>query len=221
MIRSDARNQIQQYADAVGSLRWSNAHIDLVMGERQLYWWRRLLDVNPEYTFQTSTPTTDANGMIPLAYSSGSGDSAVNSYRILGVLRDMIPLAESKYSDFKTAAIFGADLRMYYPIGTNIQILPNRSGSPITVTWNSLPVAANLLTGDSSVVAFPAGFDTLYLMDTASELLAKAGSEKEATMFYKSLVDDKREAMFATYGRMGTNGPTWRYSDDGPSWGSV
>ena len=174
----------REYMDAVGSTRWSDETIKTVLASVYEEEWSNILNAAPYYTFQQLTLTTDTNGQIPFSsLSTGAGDGQKNFYRILSVSDGHVLYDQTQFQYVPLATTTNylpTYPRLYYTIGTNVQILPVSSGTSIYIAVNYKPTALNDLASDTSTIDWPGNNELLLVAVASAKLLLKGGAEAQA-----------------------------------------
>jgi hypothetical protein len=212
----------REFMDAVGSDRWSDSTIKTVLNGVYDEEWSNILNAAPYYTFQQLTLTTDANGQIPFAsLSTGSGDSQKNYYRILSVSDGNVLYDQTdfQYVPLATTTNYLPTYpRLYYLIGTNVQILPVGSGTTIYCAVNYKPTALIDLATDASIIDFPGNSETILALGASYKLLLKGGAEVAAARNYRDLANDERQTMLDDLRRRTINPTRMAYPDQKYDW---
>jgi outer membrane receptor protein involved in Fe transport len=142
----------REYMDAVGSTRWSDATIKLVLNNVFDSEWSNILNAAPYYRFAIRQVTTDVNGQFAFTtLNSGSADTQQNFYRMLSVSDGNVLYGQTRYQDVPlatTSNYLPTYPRLYYIAGQAVQALPVSSALGLYVGVNykltpSLRVFAN------------------------------------------------------------------------------
>lgn len=212
----------REYMDAVGSTRWSDETIKTVLNSVYDEEWSNILNAAPFYTFQQLTLTTDSNGQIPFAsLSTGGGDSQKNFYRILSVSDGNVLYNQTEFSYVPLATTTNylpTYPRLYYYVGTNVQILPVGSGTSIYIAVNYKPTALSDLASDSSVIDFPGNSELLLTAVASAKLLLKGGAEVSAANNYRALANEERQSLLDDLRRRTINPTLMAYPDQKYDW---
>jgi len=212
----------REYMDAVGSTRWSDDTIKTVLAGVYDEEWSNILNAAPYYTFQQLTLTTDSNGQIPFSsLSTGGGDSQKNYYRILSVSDGNVLYDQTQFQYVPLATTTNylpTYPRLYYTVGTNVQILPVSSGTSIYIAVNYKPTALNDLAADSSTIDWPGNNELLLVAAASSKLLLKGGAEAQAANNYRTLANDERQSMLDDLRRRTINPTMMAYPDQKYDW---
>lgn len=222
MTRGQLVALTREYMDAVGSTRWSDDTIKTVLNGVYDEEWSNILNAAPYYTFQQLTLTTDANGQIPFSsLNTGSGDSQKNYYRVLSVSDGNVLYDQTQFQYVPLATTTNylpTYPRLYYMVGTNVQILPVTSGTSIYIAVNYKPTALLDLASDSSVIDYPAGNETILALGGAFKLLLKGGAEAGAASSLRALNNDERQSMLDDLRRRTINPTRMAYPDQKYDW---
>lgn len=212
----------REYMDAVGSPRWSDETIKTVLNGVFDEEWSNILNAAPYYTFQQLSLTTDSNGQIPFSsLSTGGGDNQQNFYRILSVSDGNVLYDETQFQYVPLATTTNylpTYPRLYYYVGTNVQILPVATGTSLYIAVNYKPTAISDLASDTSVIDFPSANELLLAAHAAYKLLLKGGAEAQAASNYKRLADDERQTMLDDLRRRTINPTRMAYPDQKYDW---
>ena len=212
----------REYMDAVGSPRWSDETIKVVLNSVFDEEWSNILNAAPYYTFQQLTLTTDSNGQIPFSsLSTGGGDSQQNFYRILSVSDGNVLYDETQFQNVPLATTTNylpTYPRLYYMVGTNVQILPVASGTTLYIAVNYKPTSISDLAGDASVIEFPGNSELLLAAGASYKLLLKGGAETQSAINYKRLADEERQTLLDDLRRRTINPTRMAYPDQKYDW---
>ncbi len=212
----------REYMDAVGSTRWSDETIKTVLNSVYDEEWSNILNAAPFYTFQQLTLTTDSNGQIPFtSLSNGGGDSQKNFYRILSVSDGNVLYNQTEFSYVPLATTTNylpTYPRLYYTIGTSVQILPVGSGTSIYIAVNYKPTSLSDLASDSSVIDFPGNSELLLTAVASAKLLLKGGAEVAAANNYRALANEERQSLLDDLRRRTINPTMMAYPDQKYDW---
>lgn len=222
--RTQLMTNTREMMDATNSQRWTDATVRTTLGIVSAREWSSLLGANPTYRFAQRSVTTDANGQFAYtSLNSGSGDSAQNWYRILAITDGNffvyrqttfmeVPLASN--SNYQTTYN-----KLWYNAGTNVQILPVTPSLVLTVTVNYTPPRIDELSGDSVVVDFPSGHESILWLEAAAFLLSKGGAENDAAQTMRAMADQERQQMYADIGRQAARPLFLGFNDTASEWG--
>lgn len=220
--RADLIEQTRQYMDAVDSTRWSDNAILTVLAQVYDEEWSNILNAAPYYTFQQMTLTTDSNGQLPFSsLSTGSGDAQKNFYRILSVSDGNVLYDQTafQYVPLATTTNYLPTYpRLYYLVGTNVQILPVSSGTTLYVAVNYKPTALNDLFSDTSTIDFPDNNQGIIVASAAAKLLLKGGAEVGAANNFRALANEERQSMLDDLRRRTINPTRMAYPDQKYDW---
>lgn len=212
----------REFMDAVGSDRWSDSTIKTVLNSVYDEEWSNILNAAPYYTFQQLTLTTDANGQIPFSsLNTGTGDTQKNYYRVLSVSDGNVLYDQTQFQYVPLATTTNylpTYPRLYYMVGTNVQILPVSSGTSLYIAVNYKPTALNDLATDASTIDFPTNNETILALGAAYKLLLKGGAETGAASNYRTLANDERETMLDDLRRRTINPTRMAYPDQKYDW---
>jgi len=222
VTRAQLVEQTREYMDAVGSTRWSDSIIETILAQVYDEEWSNILNAAPYYTFQQLTLTTDANGQIPFSsLDTGTGDDEKNYYRVLSVSDGNVLYnqTEFQYVPLATTTNYLPTYpRLYYMVGTNVQILPVASGTSIYVAVNYKPTALNDLSSDSVVINFPENNQGILTASAAAKLLLKGGAEVGAANSFRNLANEERQSMLDDLRRRTINPTRMAYPDQKYDW---
>jgi hypothetical protein len=212
----------REFMDAVGSERWSNSTIQTVLNSVYDEEWSNILNAAPFYTFRQFTAVTDSDGQIPFAsLSSGSGDAEKNFYRILSINDGSVLYTQTSFTDVPlatTTTYLPTYPRLYYLVGSLVQILPVNTGVSLYVAVNYKPTALSDLSSDSVAIDWPGANETLLAAHGAYKLLLKGGGEVATAQRWKTLADDERETMLDDLRRRTINPTRMAYPDQKYDW---
>ena len=222
VTRAQLVEQTREYMDAVGSTRWSDSAIQLVLAQVFDEEWSNILNAAPYYTFQQLTLTTDANGQIPFSsLNTGTGDTQKNYYRILSVSDGNVLYDQTQFQYVPLATTTNylpTYPRLYYLVGTNVQILPVSSGVTIYVAVNYKPTQLNDLSSDAVVVDFPENSQGILVASAAAKLLLKGGAEVGAANNFRTLANEERQSLLDDLRRRTINPTRMAYPDQKYDW---
>jgi hypothetical protein len=222
VTRAQLVEQTREYMDAVGSTRWTDSFIQTVLAQVYDEEWSNILNAAPYYTFQQLTLTTDANGQIPFSsLNTGSGDAERNFYRVLSVSDGNVLYNETtfQYVPLATTTNYLPTYpRLYYMVGTNVQVLPVASGTSLYIAVNYKPTALNDLSSDSSTIDFPDNNQGIITASAAAKLLLKGGAEVAAANNFRNLANEERQSMLDDLRRRTINPTRMAYPDQKYDW---
>ncbi len=222
VTRAQLVEQTREYMDAVGSTRWTDSFIQTVLAQVYDEEWSNILNAAPYYTFQQLQLTTDANGQIPFSsLSTGSGDAQRDFYRILSVSDGNVLYDETafQYVPLATTTNYLPTYpRLYYLVGTNVQILPVAAGTSLYIAVNYKPTALNDLSSDNVPIDFPDNNQGIITASAAAKLLLKGGAEVGAANNLRKLADEERQSMLDDLRRRTINPTRMAYPDQKYDW---
>ena len=222
VTRAQLVEQTREYMDAVGSTRWTDSFIQTILAQVYDEEWSNILNAAPYYTFQQLQLTTDANGQIPFSsLSTGSGDAQRDFYRILSVSDGNVLYDETafQYVPLATTTNYLPTYpRLYYLVGTNVQILPVAAGTSLYIAVNYKPTALNDLSSDSVPIDFPDNNQGIITASAAAKLLLKGGAEVGAANNFRKLADEERQSMLDDLRRRTINPTRMAYPDQKYDW---
>lgn len=214
--------QTREFMDAVSSSRWSDSIILTVLNNVYEAEWSSILNADPYYTYAQRTVTTDVNGQVAFsALNSGSGNSQENFYRILSVTDGNIVYDQTRFQDVPvaiTSNYLPTYPRMYYLVGTTVQVLPVSSGLTMYISVNWKPTALSDLSSGTIAVNWPDNEHLILVYEAASKLLLKGGAETSAAMDLKRLAKEERESLLDDLRRRTINPTRLAYSDQKYDW---
>jgi hypothetical protein len=212
----------REYMDAVGSTRWSDATIKLVLNSVFDNEWSNILNAAPYYRFAQRQVTTDANGQFAFTtLNTGSGDSQQLFYRIMSVSDGNVLYGQTRYQDVPLATTTNylpTYPRLYYIAGQSVQILPVSPSQSLYVGVNYKPTSISDLAGDASIIDYPANCHLVLVWMAASLLLLKGGTEAAAASNLKAMADDDRKTLLDDIRRMTINPTMMAYPDQKYDW---
>jgi len=213
----------REYMDAVGSTRWSDATIKLVLNNVFDGEWSNILNAAPYYRFAIRQTTTDASGQFAFTtLSSGSGDTEQNFYRIMSVSDGNALYGQTRFQDVPLATTTNylpTYPRLYYIAGQSVQILPVAASVALYVGVNYKPTAISDLAGDASIIDYPDNSHLVLVWQAAALLLLKGGTEAAAAANLKAMADDNRKSLLDDIRRMTINPTLMAYPDQKYAWG--
>lgn len=205
LTRTQLMDLTREYADAVGSDRWSDTTVRYALTRVHQREWGTILGACPSYRTATRSVTTDANGCVAIADLSTTGDTAELLNRVLYVsdgsdqLWQVADLMEIPLG--ATTSSWPSGLRRVYRSGSLLQLLPVEASAARVVVVNHVPQRVDQLTADSVNVEFPEGHELLLAWGAAALLLVKGGAESDAAMELRSLADQERQDLLADVAR--------------------
>lgn len=222
VTRAQLVEQTRELMDAVGSDRWSDSTIITVLAQVYDEEWSNILNAAPYYTFQQLSVTTDTNGQVPYSsLSTGSGDSQKNFYRVLSVSDGNVLYDETafQYVPLATTTNYLPTYpRMYYLVGTNVQILPVASGTSLYIAVNYKPTALNDLSTDGTTVDWPSNSQGILTASAAAKLMLKGGAEVGAANNFRALANEERQSLLDDLRRRTINPTRMGYPDQKYDW---
>jgi len=222
VTRAQLVEQTREYMDAVGSTRWTDSFIQTILAQVYDEEWSNILNAAPYYTFQQLQLTTDANGQIPYSsLNTGSGDSQRNFYRVLSVSDGNVLYDETQFQYVPLATTTNylpTYPRLYYLVGTNVQILPVAVGTSLYISVNYKPTALNDLSSDNIPIDFPDNNQGIITASAAAKLLLKGGAEVGAANNFRKLADEERQSMLDDLRRRTINPTRMAYPDQKYDW---
>ena len=209
----------RQFMDADGSTRWSDSFVRTVLANVYDQEWSDILNAAPYYTFNTVRLAPDANGIIDITdLTTGTGDSAKNFYRILGMNDGNYQYRETRFQDVPLATTTNylpTYPRLFYRAGDTVQVLPVGTSPTLNITVNWKPTGITALASDESDITYPAYNEPVIAQMAAAELLVKGGAEPEAAAILINAAKDTRASMLDDLRRM-TISPTFMAYPDLP-----
>lgn len=229
MTRLELRDLALEYADAVGSPRWSTANINIAMGGVQ---WRniaRLLNANNQFYINTCTVTQNVNGQFNWSdLTTGSGDSAKNAYRVQslgspsstsGGTSSPLFYREVKYVQYPNPQASTQLAYVWYRFGSVAQVLPASSGMALQAVVNYRPPRVDQLSADSITVEYPDGYETGLACETAAMMLMKGAAESGVAADLMAVANGIFEDMILDLGRMSISPTVAQAMDNASDWG--
>jgi hypothetical protein len=222
ITRSDLITLVREYADAVGSQRWSDDLILTVTSSVVDDEWSNLLNAAPYYTFAQRSAVTDAQGRVALsALDHGAGDTAQFWYRIMSVTDNTLQYAQMEYLDAPMLAddvTWSWDRPAFYIAGDYLHIVPRTPNLTLRITVNYKPQRLKLLSGGTVLVPFPAGSEMLLAYESAAQVLIKGGAESQAASVLKAQANDERRNLLDDVRRRTTQPTFMLYPDRRGDW---
>ena len=213
----------REYMDAVGSTRWSDATIKLVLNNVFDGEWSSILNAAPYYRFAIRQVTTDVSGQFAFTtLNSGSGDTEQNFYRIMSVSDGNVLYGQTRYQDVPLATTTNylpTYPKLYYIAGQSVQVLPVSSSLGLYVGVNYKPTAISDLVGDASIIDYPDNSHLVLVWQAAALLLLKGGTEAAAASNLKAMADENRKSLLDDIRRMTINPTLMAYPDQKYAWG--
>lgn len=224
MTRDEYITEIRHHADAESDGRWPVTRVMRMFDTVMRREWRNLINANRYLRTALRTPTV-TNGRFAVAdLTQGVGDAQEIFYRVIGVYVGTRPYQEVQpvdlltiQTDGATAAVWGHET--WHRNGDYIYVVPQNVDGTLNVLVNHLPPLPSALSGGTVEVAFPEGYEQVPALETAAMLLAKGGTETEATRDLKSLAEEMRRDMLSDLTRISTNPVQMRYPDRAEEWG--
>lgn len=221
--RTQLRTRALKRADADGSGRWdatAAGEVDQLGGivfDRE---WRRILNANPYYKFNTVTLNSDsATGRYPIAsLTTGAADAVKRFYRIIGVRIDDVMYEEVPFKEWTLAETLAMSPRVWWYEGDNIMALPKALSKPGVFSVNYIPCRIDNLAGDGSTVDFPDGYEDVLVLEWAKHILIKGGAETQEALTMGALAEELRTDMLQDIARRSTNPLRMRYADSAWDW---
>lgn len=212
MQLSELMDLTRQFMDADGSTRWSDSFVRTALANVYDQEWSNILNAAPYYTFNTVQLAPDANGIIDITdLTTGTGDSAKNFYRILGMNDGNYQYRETRFQDVPLATTTNylpTYPRLFYRAGDTVQVLPIGTSPTLNITVNWKPTGITSLASDSSTITYPQYNELIVARMAAAELLVKGGAEPEAAAVLIRSAADDRSSMLDDIRRM-TISPTF------------
>lgn len=224
VTREQLYSDTRDFMDATNSGRWSDAIVEAVVDSVFDAEWSNLLAAAPYYRAAARSVTTDSNGQFALTdLNSGSGDSAQNWYRIITVTDGNYIYDQSRYQDVPLATTAGYPVpyqwdRLYYILGTNVQVLPVAASTALTVMVNYKPPVPSALSADSVTVDYPENGHLIIAWESAARLLMKGGAETQAARDLMELARVDRDALLLDIQRQTINPLRVMPLDDASDW---
>ena len=223
--RAQLRTRALNRADANGSGRWdttagSGGEVDqlgAVVFDRE---WRRILNANNTYKFNTVTITSDAvTGRYPIgSLTTGSADAIKRFYRIIGVRIDDVMYEEVPFKEWTLAETLAMAPRVWWYEGDNIMALPKALSKAGVFLVNYIPCRLDSLSSESVPVDFPDGYEDVLVLEWAKHILMKGGAETQEALMLGALAEELRVDMLQDIARRSTNPLRMRYSDSAWDW---
>lgn len=221
--RTQMIEMAREWADAVGSNRWSDTRIQEILSDVTDREWRNLLNVQNQLRLAPNVSfTSDANGRYAISgFNTGAGNDRIRLYRILGMTVDDIPYTEGKLNDRNNLLAEANDTRLYeyWREGDNLVAFPRQATKVGKFWYNHIPIRIEDLAQDSDSIVWPDGYETIIGIYTAVEMLLKGGAESEAAADLRVLAGEKKAEMLLDLGRFSTSPITMKYTDDARDWG--
>jgi hypothetical protein len=220
--RDDLYAMTRDVIDGEQSTRWSESEILRAMNAAYDQEWSNILNAAPHYTFGLRQVSADLNGRIPLvALDSGSGDAAERHYRILSVSDGNALFSQTSFERVPlstTTNYLPQYPRLYYIVGTYIQVLPVSQGTPMQIAVNWRPTALLDMANGSSVLQFPENSELLLAYAAGAMLLNKGGTESGPARELSRMAADERAIMLDDIRRRTINPTRMAYPDSNTDW---
>jgi hypothetical protein len=214
--------QTREYADAVGSDRWSDGLILVILDQVFDSEWSNILNAAPYYTFAQRTVMTDLNGQIPFsALNGGGGDNQENFYRMMSLSDGNRLYVQTKFTDVPMGTVTNylpTYPKQFYQAGQAFQTLPVESGNQLFAFVNWKPTAIRDLANGSSVVEFPNRAHLIVVWEAAANMLMKGGAESRQALDLKGLAAQERASMLDDIRRTTTRPTEMNYPDQKSDW---
>lgn len=222
ITRSDLITLVREYADAVGSQRWTDDLILTVASSVLDDEWSNILNAAPYYTFAQRSVTTDAQGRVPLAsLDFGAGNAAQYWYRIMSVADSTVQYAQMEYLDapmLANDAVWSWDRPAFYVAGDHLYIVPRTPNLPLRVTVNYKPQRLRQISNGTTPIPFPEGHEMLLAYEAAAQVLIKGGAESQAASVLKAQAQDERRNLLDDIRRRTTQPTFMAYPDRRGDW---
>jgi hypothetical protein len=221
--RAELIAQTREYMDAVGSDRWSDNVILLVLDQVFDAEWSNILNAAPYYTFGERQVSTDGQGRISFAsLNAGGGDAQENFYRLISLSDGNRLFQLTRFQDVplaKTSNFQPTNSLLYYPVGKHFQVLPVSPGLPMIAFVNHKPTGLRDLLADGSVIDFPESSHLIVVYEAAANLLMKGGAESRQAADLKALAREERASLLDDIRRRTIQPTELAYPDDKWQWG--
>jgi len=223
VTREDLIAQTREYMDAVGSDRWSDDIIRLVLDQVFDSEWSNILNAAPYYTFAQRNVNTDVNGRVPFtALDGGGGDNQENFYRLLSLSDGNRLYVQTSFNEVPlgtTSSYMPTWPKMFYQAGQAFQTLPINSNTPLVAFVNWKPTGIRDLANGSSIVDFPPRAHLIVVYEGAANLLMKGGAESRQAADLKALAAQERALLLDDIRRTTTRPTEMLYPDTRFDWG--
>lgn len=233
LTRAQLTTMAREFADAVGSPRWSDASIQSLLGLHQWIELGKLLNANNQYYIaggaQDLTVTQDSNGQFNWSdFTTGTGDDIKTVYRVLtlgqpagSVNGSSGPLyyKEVPYVRFPNPQPSTSLPYVWYRIGSKVQVLPAVGGQQLSAVVNYRPCRVENLSDDAIEVPFPDGYESMLAYLAGAAMLDKGGAEAGAANVLLANAESLRQDMMLDLGRMSIQPIIAQAMDDPQSWG--
>lgn len=223
--RAQLRTRALKRADADGSGRWdttagSAGEVDQLGGVVFDREWRRILNANSTYTFNTVTLNSDGTtGRYPISsLTTGSADTIKRFYRIIAVEIDDLIYEEVPFKEWSLGETLAMSPRVWWYEGDNIMALPKALTKSATFSVNYIPCRLDNLAADASNVNFPDGYEDVLVLEWAKHILLKGGAEAPEALTLGALAEELRTDMLQDIARRSTNPLRMRYADASWDW---
>lgn len=222
--RAQLRTRALNRADANGAGRWdatAGGEVDQLGGivfDRE---WRRILNANPYYKFNTVTVNSDGTtGRYPISsLTTGAADAVKRFYRIIAVRIDDVMYEEVPFKEWSLAETLAMAPRVWWYEGDNIMALPKALAKPGVFSVNYIPCRIDNLSADNVAVDFPDGYEDVLVLEWAKHILVKGGAETPEALAMGALAEELRVDMLQDIARRSTNPLRMRYADSSWDWG--
>lgn len=222
ITRNDLVQLVREYADAVGSSRWTDDLVLRITSTVADNEWSNILNAAPYYTFAKRNVVTDANGQVPLAsLDHGTGDTGQYWYRILTITDQQRSYAQMEYVDaplLANDAVWAWDIPSFYTAGEFLSIVPRTPNLALQVTVNYKPPRLNQLSNGTVVVPFPSGAEMVIAYEAAAQVLIKGGAESGAAQVLKIQANEERQMLLDDIRRRTTQPTFMAYPDRRGDW---
>ena len=222
VTRTQLVAQTREYMDAVGSDRWSDDIIQVVLDQVFDQEWSNVLNAAPYYTFAQRNVITDSQGRIPFtALNAGGGDSQENFYRLLSMSDGNRLYQQTSFNEVPLGTISNQIPtwpKMFYQAGQAFQTLPISSGVPVFAFVNWKPTAIRDLASGGSFVDFPPRAHLIVVYEAAANLLMKGGAESRQAADLKALAAQERASLLDDIRRTTTRPTEMMYPDSRFDW---
>ena len=207
--------------DAVSNQRWSTSMVNRVLNSVYADEWSNILNAQPYYRFAQRQVSTDANSQVPFSsLDSGSGESKQNFYRILSVSDGNVLYNQTRFQDVPLATTTNylpTYPRLYYTVGTAVQILPVSASTSLYIAVNYKPANLMDLSGSTSI-DFPDANETIIANEAGARLLNKGGAESVAAKTLRDEANLQRSSMLDDLRRYTINPTMMAYPDQKYDW---
>jgi hypothetical protein len=223
VTRDNLIAQTREYMDAVGSDRWSDDIITLVLDQVFDSEWSNILNAAPYYTFAQRNVNTDIEGKIPFTnLNGGGGDNEENFYRLLSLSDSNRLYVQTNFNEVPlgtTSNYLPTWPKMFYQAGQAFQTLPVEANTPLVAFVNWKPTGIRDLANGGSVVSFPPRAHLVVVYEAAANLLMKGGAESRQAADLKALAAQERAMLLDDIRRTTTRPTEMLYPDTKFEWG--